>query len=53
MPLLFSHESLELKAKTLDRMAALIIELRAINLERQLRIAEADIETGEGNDPGN
>lgn len=45
--MLYSKESLEAEAKMLDRMAALVAELRAINLERQLRIAEADLENGE------
>lgn len=49
MSILYSKESLLAEEKMLHRMRNLVADLLAINLERQLRIAEADIETGEGN----
>ncbi len=53
MPILYSKESLLKEEAHIKRMIQLLEELLAMNLERQLRIMEADIETGEGVDPGN
>jgi len=51
--ILYSKETLIKEQDAIKRMIVLLEELLAINLERQLRIAEADIETGEGDDQSN
>lgn len=53
MPMLFSRESLLIEEAQIKRMMALLEELLSINLERQLRIAEADTMNGDGDDSDN